>query len=455
MGIFSFLFGGGKYPTTAKYEAQLEQRKSDYAKFQRIGGGAELKRYEELKRKLSTSEFKSAVNHLKNDRFNQTEEYRKEQEYKSLAKSSDIKDYLKFVGAGKDRVAEQAINSAEYKEYLSLRTASDPEKKKRLKELKGSQNVKTAVRMAGSGAYKNYMKVHNSDRLKKYEALKEYVKTEAFVAKKRDLENKNRFKESEQWRELQEFGKLEGNKDLKWYYECVKNNTFADVDKWELVFADEFKGGKLDGSKWMTGYYWGKKTAGVTYSLADERQKFDDGNIKVGNGLTIATRAGKAEGVAWNAQVGFVKAQFDATAALVNTGDGFRQKFGKYEFKVKVTGAKSPVTDNIWLRSDNNLEVNVATFGVGKNVVMGVSHRGLNKLGSVGDVNYGSDYYIYALEWTQDKLTWSVNGVEVYSTKANVPQEPMYIGISSNVVGEGDIANADMSVAWVKVYTRK
>lgn len=92
MGIFSFLFGGGKYPTTSKYEAQLEQKKADFEKFMRIAESAELKKYEELKSKISSSEFKSAVDHLKNDRFNQTEEYKKEQEYKALVKALTSRD---------------------------------------------------------------------------------------------------------------------------------------------------------------------------------------------------------------------------------------------------------------------------------------------------------------------------------------------------------------------------
>lgn len=148
--------------------------------------------------------------------------------------------------------------------------------------------------MAGSSAFANYKKVKGSDRLKKYEALSEYVKTDAFLSKKKDLENKNRFKESQQYKDLQAFEQLEANKDIKWYKECVKTNAFADANKWQLTFSDEFKGSKLDSSKWLTGYYWGKKTAGVTYSLADERQKFEDGNAVVGsNGLTISTAPAK------------------------------------------------------------------------------------------------------------------------------------------------------------------
>lgn len=457
MGIFSFLFGGGKYPATSKYEAQLEKEKSDFARFKAIAAGAELERFGELKAKTTSAGFADRVSHLKNDRFDQTEEFRKEQELKALAKSAEIKGYLKFVAAGKDKLAERALESAAYKEFCSLSKTPNEDNAKRLKELKANPDVKTAVKMSASAAYANYCNVKSSDRLKRYESLSAYVKTDAFVAKKTDLLNKNRFKQSPEFSDLQELARLEKTADLKWYFAALADKRFEDADAWELTFADEFGGGRLDAKKWLNGYYWGKKTAGLVYSLADERQAFVDSAATVGPaGLTIATRPAKTQGNVWNpAAGGFVKADFDATAALVNTGDAFRQKFGKFEFKVKVSGAKAPVTDNIWLCSDSGAEINVATFGKGKGVALGAVGKGGNAVGAADDVKFSSDYFVYSLEWTAKKLTWRVNGVEVYSTTQSVPQEPMYICLSSNVVGEGDIADADMNVQWVKVYAHK
>ncbi len=465
MGIFSFLFGGGKYPTTSKYEAQQAQAKADYGKFNQIAAGADLKTFEELKKVTASPDFKSRVDHLKNDKFSQTDEYRKEQELKALAKSSDIKSYLKFVAAGNDKKAATAIASADYAEFVSLKKAveapsfaakakvKDSEEAKtlaRYKQLSGSSSVKDALKFASSKDYINYKKVAGSDRLQKYEALSEYVKTDAFLAKKKDLENKNRFKESNEAKQLAQLASLEKNKDLKWYFANLKNGTFADFGKWELTFEDTFQGSKLDSQKWLSGYYWGRKTAGVVYSLADERQKFDEANAKVAGGsLTIQTRAGKAVGKVWNPDAfGFVDKEFEASAAVVTTGDSFRQKYGKFEFKVKAN-ASAPVSENVWLSTDKNNEVNVVTFGKNaKGIVLGAGQ----KLTTVSDVKASSDYYIYSLEWTAQKLTWKVNGVEVYSTTTAVPQDEMYIGLSSNVIGEGNIGNADMSIEWVKVY---
>lgn len=468
MGLFSFLFGGGKYPTTSKYEAQLAQFKADYAKFSKIAAGADLKTYEELKNITASADFKSRVDHLKNDRFSQTDEYKKEQELKSLSKSSDIKGYLKFISVGDDKKAEAALSSQSYAEFLSLQNVigsaafsakakdknSDEAKTlARFKQLEKEPAVKAAVKYAKSGAYANYKKVAGSERLKKFMALSEFVKTDTFLAKKKDLEDKNRFKKSDEARKLENLAQLEKNKDLKWFFDKRKANAFKDAERWQLAFSDEFSGSKLDSQKWGFGY-WASKASGVVYSLADERQKFTEANAKIAGGcLDIQTRAGKAVGTVWNPEaLGFAQKEFEASSAVVNTGISFRQKFGKFEFKVKPAGVKSPVIANIWLSSEKNEEINVASFG---KVVKGFACGAAQKLSAVTDLKPESDFYIYSLEWNSKKIVWRVNGVEVYSQSSAVPQDEMFVNISANVIGDGKIADADLLVEWVKVYVEK
>ncbi len=469
MGIFSFLFGGGKYPTTSKYEAQQEQAKKDYERFCKIASSADLERQKELEAKTTSSDFVSKVDHLKNDRFETTQEYKKEQELKELKKSSDIKGYFKFVNGGKDKALAEALNSQDYKNYKSLKEVveargfaekaaeKDSEESKQLaqfKQLAKSSSVKLVEKTLASAAYANYTQVKSSDRLKKLEALEEYVKTDAFIKTKTYLQDKGRFKKSAEYQELQELVALNKNADLKWYAEKLKANAFADADKWTLCFTEEFDGAKLDAKRWGLGYHAGKKIGGVVYSLADERQKFSESNAVVSNStLDIQTRAGEVTGTVWDpASLGFVQRKMESTSALITTGDSFKQKYGRFDFKVKVSGVKAPVTANIWLSSDNKTEINVATFGKSaKGITMGTSVNGKPLTGEVTDVKYSNDYYIYSIEWTPKKILWKVNGVEVYST-TSAPSEEMYIGLSSNVVGEGNIGNADLQVEWIKVY---
>lgn len=468
MGLFSFLFGGGKYPTTSKYEAQLAQFKADYAKFSKIAGGADLKTYEDLKNITASADFKNRVDHLKNDKFSQTDEYRKEQELKALSKSSDIKGYLKFINSGDDKKAEAALASQSYAEFLSLQkvvgSAAFASKAKdknsdeaktlaRFKQLEKDPSVKAAIRYAKSSAYANYKKVAGSERLKKFMALSEFVKTDAFLAKKKDLEDKNRFRKSDEARKLENLAQLEKNKDLRWFFDKQKSNAFRDADRWQLVFSDEFAGSKLDSQKWGFGY-WASKASGVIYSLADERQKFTEANAKIAGGcLDIQTRVGKAVGTVWSPEAfGFAQKEFEASSAVINTGVSFRQKFGKFEFKVKTAGVKAPVIANIWLSSEKNEEINVASFG---KVANGFACGAAQKLSAVTDLKPESDFYIYSLEWNSKKIVWRVNGVEVYSQSSAVPQDEMFVNISANVIGDGKIADADLLVEWIKVYSEK
>lgn len=469
MGLFSFLFGGSKYPSVAKYEAQRQQLVSDYERFNKIAQGGELKRLGDLRKETSASEFKQRVEKLKTERFSDTPEYKHEQELKSLLKSREYRDYEKLNASGKAKSAEATLSSAAYKEYQELlkkcESASVIEKAKKekdseeakmlakLKQLKKNSEFKAAEKLKASEAYANYKKVEGGSMLKKIADLKAEVESPAFKAKKADLEDKNRFKKSQECKALEELAALEKNADLRWYFATKEKNQFDELTKWTLSFSDEFKGSKLDNSKWSLGYYIGGQVGSRVYSLEGERQAFAGGNASVQGGLDIQTRVGKADGEVWRPEMfGFVKQTLDCTSALVTTGNAFKQKYGKFEFKVKAENSGKPVVHSIWMRSDKGSEIYVGSFDK-KQVMMGSVVNKKETMGSVNDVKFGNDYYIYTLTWTQDKMTWAVNGVTVYETRTGVPQEEMYIGIGTNVRGEGNISNADLRIEWVKVYT--
>ena len=474
MGLFSFLFGGGgKYPSTKKYEAQLAQLDADYAKFKQIASGNELKKLVALRESTNTSDFKNRVSKLKNDKYKGSEEERKEKEFAALGKRKDVKDYLAVVGSGKDKQIERVVNTNDYKQYQSLaKTVSSADFQKKAKDpnsaeaktlqtfksLEANGEIKDAVKTLASEQYKNYQSVAKSDTPKKYEALKAYLESNEFKTRKAYLQDTGRFKNSQENKDLQELASLEKNKDLKWYEEKLAKKAFAEMDKYTPTFVEEFKGSKLDGSKWMLGYYLGKKVNNLVYSQADERQAFTDGNAVVHGGLEIVTKPGKVKGKVWNPLAGgFVDKEFEGSSALVNTGDGFRQKYGRFDFKVRVRGAKSPNKHSVALGSEKNTaEISVAAFGVAnKQVTMGSSLNGKSNYSDIPEIKFEDDYVIYSLLWTPDKLTWKVNGVEAYTQKSGVPQEDLFIVLSSNVIGEGAFESASLDVEWIKVYSVK
>lgn len=473
MGLFSFLFGG-KYPSTKSYENKCLQHEAEYKRYQDFAKSSDLARYSELKALVESSDFKSKVNKLKTERFADTEAAKKESEYKSLASSNDIKSYL-YVDKKVEPKLQSALSSQNYATYLELKTvvestefvaktrekdfkkSAEYQTLKRYQKAAKSSEVKYINKTQPSQVYRNYLAVKSGDRLKRYEELGQYVASSEFKSFKAEMTDKKRFQKSEEYRTICEFEKLSKSKDIIWYNKCSATQAFADLAKWKMTFQDEFDGGQLDNSKWTFGYYWGQALMNGVYSLDKEKQAFEKSNVKVYNSeLTLSTVKGTTRGKAWQIPAGFVDKDFDFSSACVNTGASFRQKYGRFDFKVKFDFSK-PLTHNIWLAGEKSMpQINIANYGTlkSKQIETSVVTKDGNQETVLDGADFGSGYYILSLLWTPEKLVWSVNGVEAFTIRKNVPQEPMYIAMSSNLTEDAPkLSNSSMVLDWVRVYT--
>ena len=67
--------------------------------------------------------------------------------------------------------------------------------------------------------------------------------------------------------------------------------------------------------------------------------------------------------------------------------------------------------------------------------------------------NLSAGFHTYSLLWTQDRVTWYLDGVQVYTTTSYVPQQAMYF--IANVADDSTAAGActgTMQIQSVKVY---
>lgn len=479
MGIFSFLFGG-KYPSTQKYEASLLKHAADYERFKSIASSAQLARYYELSEQLSQSEFKQRVEKLKTEKFSHTDAYRKMCDYNSMKKAADIKTYYSAKKQGIAQKLQAASASADYNRFLELQalvnspefrskmTAKDFKKSeeaklyKEFKKVSKSSNVKTVSKIAPSAIYKTFQSLDGSDRIKTYEELEAYVNSAEFINFKKEMEDKNRFKKSQEYQLIKEHESLHNDKEISWYLKSLEADAFADIKKWTLTFEDNFDAMKLDESKWITAYYWGQAMAGGTYATPDELQLFKPSNVAVGNSeARLVTRNEQTEGRRWTTTLGFVTDKFDYTSGMINTGCCFRQQYGRFDFKVKMTSSKA-VSHNIWMLGEKNIpQINIASLGKKKDkFTIGLVTKDGAKSESIDGATFADKYYIYSLMWTPEKLVWYVNGVEVYTYKGTIPQEPMYILLSSHMKSDAmpekemsKPVNAEMAIDWVRCYT--
>jgi beta-glucanase (GH16 family) len=226
------------------------------------------------------------------------------------------------------------------------------------------------------------------------------------------------------------------------------------------MFSDEFAGTKLDESRWMTRYLYGDKLLDKNYVQADDKHLFTDGkNVEFyNNKLRILTKPEKATGLVWDAAKGFYEREFEYTSGLVSTGKSFRQKYGRFEAKVKI--GNSAVAQAFSLLAEQMIpHVDIFRFEGNKlkagNFWKNGSNETISKsLSKTSGSRYTNDYYIYSLEWAPGKLTWKINGVVFKEQTQGVPDNEMYILFNSSLkqdASESGLPSA-LEVDWIRVY---
>lgn len=480
-GILGKLFGN-KFPNTQKFEAEKNQLKADYARFQEIGESSLYKRYQELDALVHSGDFEKRVEDLKHKKFKDTKEYQQLQRYKQLKKDPDIKTYLKLYHSGKINEIREILNSEVFQrfrelekyintpEFLKTKAGSDFKKTeafqsyKEYKNLKKNKQIKWAAKMEKSSQYQTFVRMEESDRLNEFFELQAIVQSQEFTDFKEYMEDRHKFRKSEEATLLKEFSELKKHKDIVWYLRKEAEKPFEELKKWTLTFEDDFDQARLDTSRWMTGYYWGKALMNDHYSLEGEKQLFRDKNVELRDScLRITTQKEAVKGKVWNPTWGFREKEFDYTSGLVSTGQSFRQQYGYFEAKVRFDQAL-PVMNAFWMvgeRITPHIDVFKTMYPGGHLLEAGliteVSEKGLTPFtGRIKGAGFTKDFFVYSLDWSKDRIIWRINGVEVFRVTQNIPQEPMYISFCTTLPEEPDERKlpAVMEINWIRCYQR-
>jgi len=266
---------------------------------------------------------------------------------------------------------------------------------------------------------------------------------------------------SEEYRTEQKYKELKNSEKFKWYFSVRNSKKFDEIKKWKLTFSDEFDAHRLDRGKWLARYYWGEKVLRDSYVNDAERQFYtEEKNLDVANSvLTIRTRKEKVSGRSWNPAIGFYPRDFEYSSGIINSGVKFRQQYGRFEVKIRFN-LNHPVNHAVWMISELMLpHINIAKAG--KKISVGNYWGNPNVKGgvdkNVSSMNrnrYGTDFQIFSLEWTKDKLVWKINGITIRTANQGVPQVPMFINISSSLYQDvnGSVLPASVDVDWIRCY---
>lgn len=240
------------------------------------------------------------------------------------------------------------------------------------------------------------------------------------------------------------------------------SNIVKAADNYELVWSDEFNGNYLDTNTWNyeigTGSWgWGN----------NEQQYYTDRNIKVSNGtMKITAKREDYGGMKY-------------TSSRITTKNKKNFKYGKIEARIKMPKFKG-VWPAFWMLGANQDsvgwpkcgEIDIVEAINDENLVYGTLHwfndPGNNNADSGSSVAVAdrTEYHVYGVEWTADKLRWYVDG-KVYRTMdvsndsfSEVRKE--YFVIFNMAIGgqwpgydiDETAFPATMEVDWVRAYKK-
>jgi hypothetical protein len=420
-----------------------------------LDGSARIKEIEDLKLFVQSPEFKQKER-MKPVTFKDTEEYGKWLEFKKLKGDREVRKNLnpgkvKRFSELQAMVTSSAFLLRKNMKPVTFRDTPEYQKLQELKTKSGASDIISYYKFRNSGEYHNYTGVKDSARLKRFNELQEYLKSKEFNERKEYLLDKRRFEKSEMFKELKEYEELKNSRDIKWYFSIKDSNRFDILKNRKLTFSEEFDDATPDSGKWLNKYYWGEKLLHDSYSIATDLHCYTPSdNLEVRHSvLRIITKPQKITGKVWDPAKGFYTKDFGFTSGIINTGASFRQKYGTFTAKIKLSDPN--VRNTFWLIGDRiTPHVNICRSGQGKVWFDLFTSPGSHYKKNIGS-RYLSDFYIYTLEWTPNAMVWKINGVEVMRQTTGVPQEPMYINLAGGVDKPiGGISS--MEVDWVRVY---
>ncbi|MFO7574819.1 MAG: family 16 glycosylhydrolase [Bacteroidales bacterium] len=248
----SLKFSLGMIPSTAKIEQQEKALLEEYEKLQAFKESEELTRYTELDSLVNSAGFQQEKKQIEGLKYAGSPEYQKEKEYNSLAKSKEIRLYLKTRDSNELKSFNEVDGSEKIKNFEEL------EKFIATPAFRQKQKMKP-VTFKDTGEYKKFLeyktlkkspeakkpdKHQGSPKLERFRELEAYVSSQEFLAKKQM--KPITFKDSEEYARLMEYKTLKASPEIKGYYSFLKSKEYANFKKVDgsTMFAryEELKG---------------------------------------------------------------------------------------------------------------------------------------------------------------------------------------------------------------------
>lgn len=437
--------------------------------FKKVEKSEELKRFRELEEYINDPLFKQRKKEVEHLSYKGSRYYEAEKQYKALLKLRKLQSYHIVCNSPELMGYEKVKDTEEYQEYVKLATVVksagfdkklNPVEYKAYRDIIRNPKIAALIKFEKLRRYREYCEMKDSDVPAKFEELAAFVQSEEFREQRKFLMSKHRYMLTDDYQKLTEYENLKDSPEIVKYKTLLNDPYFSSMQKWQLVFEDDFEQGSLDGMKWITRYYAGERFLNDTYGVGGDVQLFTADNVSFGqSSVYLNFRKESIIGKYWDPKLGIREHAYEYTSGLISTAAFFRQRYGRFEAKIRLN--RSDIAACFWLAADKDVpHVNVmkcTTAGVSAGNVY--AHRGAVADGTspIKELGLLNDFYIFTLEWTAERLVWRVNDLVVKEVKEHVPDIPMYVVFSLGTTKEPADRNVPvrMEIDWVRAYSLK
>jgi beta-glucanase (GH16 family) len=226
---------------------------------------------------------------------------------------------------------------------------------------------------------------------------------------------------------------------------------------WKLAFDPSFGGSQLSAGTWATCYDWATSpSVGCTNNPAAEKEWYVPSQVSVSGGTLNLTA--KQESTPGQSSSGAAQT-YTCRSGMVTSKPGFNFTYGLVQISAKLPYGPG-LWPALWLAASNDQwppELDIMEHWYSEPQMKVYDHTvGEKYLGGPvpTPANLSAGFHTYSLLWTKDRVTWYLDGAQVFTTTSYVPQQAMYF--LANVADDSTAAGActgTMQIQSVKVWT--
>jgi len=225
---------------------------------------------------------------------------------------------------------------------------------------------------------------------------------------------------------------------------------------WKLAFDPSFSGTQLDTGTWATCYDWATNpSVGCDDNPTDEKEWYIPSQVNVSGGdLNLVATQEPTQGLSTS---GGPKT-FTCRSGMVTSKPAFNFTYGLVQITAKLPYGPG-LWPALWLAATNDQwppELDIMEHWYSEPQMKVYDHTvGTKYLGGPvpTPANLSAGFHTYSLLWTKDRVTWYLDGVQVFTTTSYVPQQAMYF--IANVADDSTATGActgTMQIQSVKVW---